>query len=120
MTQSPYMLGKSVRQGNARRVLFVCHGGILRSATAAQWAFEHKRWNTRSCGCLVDAVPQCSLTLFEWAERIYCMESKQADLINEQTQDKYLRKIRVMHISDDYDYRQPALVAVIAQVLEDE
>lgn len=104
-------------QGFHHRALFVCSGGILRSATAAHWAAEHLQWNTRSCGIYVNvAVVPLSSILYYWSERIYCMEKKHAEFVkvNYGTQ----KEIITLGIPDDFAYRDPILISHIATALE--
>lgn len=96
-------------QGNYKRALFVCSGGMLRSATAAQWAASALHWNTRSCGTMEAALPPVHANLMEWADVVYCME----DHHKEQLRDKFpwaAEKIVVMDIPDIFGYRSTELV----------
>jgi predicted protein tyrosine phosphatase len=97
-------------QGDYKRVLFVCSGGMLRSATAAQWAATVLDWNTRSCGTLECALPPPHANLIEWAQVIYCMEPHHRDALAY----KFpwaLDKMEVLDIPDRFEYRHPELVA---------
>ncbi len=60
-------------EGHYKRVLFVCSGGMLRSATAAQWAATALDWNTRNCGTWSMALPPAHPNLLEWAQVVYCI-----------------------------------------------
>lgn len=96
-------------QGDFKRVLFVCSGGMLRSATAAQWASAALDWNTRNCGTLDDALPPVHPNLLAWAQVIYCMEPHHRDTIV----GRYpwaAGKIEVLHVPDNFEYRHPELV----------
>jgi predicted protein tyrosine phosphatase len=103
-------------QGPYPRVLFVCSGGMLRSATAAHWAAEHKKWNTRSCGTMGQALPPVHQNLVEWAQRIYCMAYEHADVI-EGYYPWARYKIVVLEIPDWYEYRDPKLIKILEQKL---
>lgn len=105
-------------QGNYKRVLFVCSGGMLRSATAAQWASHAKGWNTRNCGTMDAALPPMHRNLAQWAEKIYCMENHHAEDF------KYefpwaADKVEVLNIPDKFHYRHPALLARLELALKD-
>lgn len=115
-----YMLGKNPYQGAFKKALFVCTGGILRSATAAHYAANEKGWNTRSCGILDEAVPPVHPNLLQWADVIYCLEPHHADFINGEFGGEYAGKIKVLGIPDNFEYRNTELVSHIADKLRDE
>lgn len=115
---SAYMLGKNPYQGTAPKVLFVCTGGILRSATCAHYAHKTLGWNTRSCGIRDDAIPPVCRNLLEWADRIFCLESEHAVHINQSFDDAYAGKISVLSIDDRYSYNDPYLLAILAEKLQ--
>lgn len=105
-------------QGNFKRVLFVCSGGMLRSATAAQWAVQAKGWNTRNCGTMDAALPPMHPNLAEWAEVIYCMEEHHAKAFK----DAFpwaTDKVRVLNVPDRYPYRNPELIERLELALKD-
>jgi predicted protein tyrosine phosphatase len=101
-------------QGNYKRVLFVCSGGMLRSATAAHWAASALEWNTRNCGTMDEALPPAHVNLLEWAERIYCMEDRHRSSLIDQFPWAQ-QKMEVLNISDIYCYRDPDLIAELAR-----
>ena len=97
-------------QGKFRRVLFVCSGGMLRSATAAQWAHKVLGWNTRNCGTYDCALPPAHPNVVEWAEQIYCMEEEHKEYMEWQfpwAKDKLI----VLNIPDQYSYQSDGLIA---------
>jgi predicted protein tyrosine phosphatase len=96
-------------QGTYKRALFVCSGGMLRSATAAQWAASTLHWNTRNCGTLDCALPPPHANLIEWAQVIYCMEQCHQDALVEQFP-WALDKMEVLDIPDRFVYRHPELI----------
>lgn len=101
-----------VAQGSYRRVLFVCSGGMLRSATAAQWAAAELSWNTRNCGTMAAALPPAHGNLLEWAEVIYCMEEEhRASLLARWPW--AADKIVVLGIIDNFIYRSPELIELL-------
>jgi predicted protein tyrosine phosphatase len=114
---SDYMLGKNPYQGSHKKALFVCTGGILRSATAAHYAAQHKGWNTRSCGIMEEAIPPISRNLLEWADHIFCLEVHHQQFINQLFGDAYNGKITVLGIPDNFAYRDPELVKLLSQRL---
>lgn len=106
-------------QGEYKRVLCVCSAGLLRSPTAAlvlsQEPFNH---NTRAAGIeetyalvVVDEV------LVRWADEIVCMTREHRDKLVERFAGKGAvgrGAIKVLGIADDYDYRDPELMRLIA------
>ena len=96
-------------QGAFKRVLFVCSGGMLRSATAAQWAAQALGWNTRNCGTMDCALPPAHRNLIEWAEVIYCMEDRHLqNLLYRFPWAK--EKFVALGIPDVFEYRSPNLI----------
>src|SRR5258708_38492383 len=68
-------------QGSHKRALFVCSGGMLRSATSAHFMAALGDWNTRNAGTMHSALPPVHPNLVEWAEVIYCMEDEHAQFV---------------------------------------
>ncbi len=101
-------------QGAYKRALFVCSGGMLRSATAAQWAAVALNWNTRNCGTWEAALPPPHANLLEWAQVVYCMEEHhRAALVKRFPWAE--PKMQVLGIPDDFYYRSPQLVELLEQ-----
>lgn len=111
-----YMLGKNPLQGKDKRVLFVCTGGILRSATGAHWAAKEKGWNTRSCGILDESIPPIHKNLLEWADVIYCMEPEHMDFIRNMGW-HFVTKSTMLEIPDNYRYMDPDLIKIFERRL---
>ncbi len=99
-------------QGDFKRALFVCTGGMLRSATAAQWAACVLNWNTRSCGTRDIALPPPHPNLMEWAEEVYCMEEAHREELAKRFPWAQ-KKLVVLNIPDTFYYRDPDLVALL-------
>jgi predicted protein tyrosine phosphatase len=103
-------------QGDFKRVLFVCSGGMLRSATAAHWAASIWDWNTRNAGTMDAALPPIHANVVEWAEVIYCMEEGHAFRVR--TQFPWAEdKIEVLGIPDQFHYRQNELIELLQDKL---
>jgi len=115
-----YMLCKNPYQGERKKALFICSGGILRSPTAAHYAASDLGWNTRSAGILPEAVPQVNHTLITWADQIFCMEEEHEQYIRLSGLRLYCevsKKIVVLDIPDDFAYRDPELVKLISAAI---
>lgn len=97
------------------RALFVCSGGMLRSATCAQ-VMSHYGWNTRTVGTYSVAIQQVTIPVLNWADVIFCMESRHAEEIEDMFPDVYDQikfKIRIMSLPDIYNFRNPKLIRLI-------
>lgn len=106
-------------QGNYPKVLFVCTGGMLRSATSAHYMAAACGWNTRSAGTMHGALPTVDEYLLEWADQVYCMTQEHFEELVHRF--KWAGpKIKVLDIEDKYYYRSPELVKVLAEKFKDE
>ena len=107
----------NIYQGQARRVLFVCSAGLLRSATAANY-FGSKGWNTRACGSEDYALIPVSVNLLVWAHRIYFMGKRNLESVKEKFKDNdlalvQLRKSEVLNIPDSFEYNNKDLIKLL-------
>jgi predicted protein tyrosine phosphatase len=105
-------------QGTHKRALFVCSGGMLRSATCAHMMAAVADWNTRNCGTMSSALPPMHGNLMEWAETIYCMERHHAEAVAAEFPWAQ-NKIVVMGIPDRFPYRDPELINLIGNYFKD-
>jgi predicted protein tyrosine phosphatase len=107
-------------QGNYKKVLCVCSGGLLRSPTAAVvLAKEPFNYNTRSCGINAEyALTKIDHVLLCWADEIVCMEYEHKKAIETlQRSISFLSKAPIicLDIPDIYAYRDEQLVALITE-----
>lgn len=103
------------RQGNYKKVLCVCYGNQLRSPTAAlvlsSDPFNH---NARSCGLDQNsAVTLVDNIMMEWADEIVVMEDFHRSTLVQMFRTE--KPIKVLGIMDDYKYRDPTLMKLIAE-----
>jgi predicted protein tyrosine phosphatase len=113
MTAEPHLGNLNLKaQGDYKRVLFVCTGGMLRSATAAHMMAAVADWNTRNAGTMDGALPTVNEYLVAWAEAIYCMEPRHADAVSAAFP-WAVPKIKVLGIPDRFPYRDPELVDIL-------
>jgi predicted protein tyrosine phosphatase len=112
-----------------KRVLFLCSAGLLRSATAAHiFSGEPYNWNTRTAGVSVEyALNPVTEALLEWADKVYCMEKEHfkdleyifedvlADLLGRKGNDF----IEVLNIDDIYEYRNPELIRLLKEKIQE-
>jgi len=108
-------------QGEYKRVLCVCSAGLLRSPTAAfVLSNEPFNFNTRAAGITKEyALVPVDKVLISWANEIVCMEMdhffKLRELMDEVGVE---RKIVVLDIKDEHDYRSPELMKSISENYE--
>jgi len=108
---------KNPYQTPAKRVLCVCSAGLLRSPTAALVLSNPPfNFNTRAAGIEDSyALIPVTETLLYWADHIVCMTQQHNLMILDKLEKFNLldKPITVLHIKDDYGYRDPALVRMI-------
>jgi len=97
-------------QGSAKKIVFVCSMGILRSATAAR--LYAKKYNTRCAGTDEEALVPLSLLLIAWATEIVFVNEENHRRFK-QTVDGDLYEslnIKVLDIPDTYNHMHPKLI----------
>ena len=102
------------------KVLFVCSVNKHRSKTAEDY-FSDKYEKTNnifaSAGtniktCIKEGTTPLDAWMLEWADKIYCMESKHKQEIMSAC-NSYNNKIEVLGIPDDFRYNQPELIQLL-------
>jgi predicted protein tyrosine phosphatase len=111
-----YGVIKNPHQGSYKRVLCVCSGGILRSATAAVvLAGEPFNFNTRNAGCDdYHALIPVTEELVVWADEIVFMQDGMRQRIAERF-DLDGIETQVLDIPDSYAYRDDELIELIKE-----
>ena len=109
-------------QGEHKKVLCVCSAGLLRSPTAAvvlsQEPFNH---NTRAAGTSHDyALVVVDEFLLSWADEVVCMSGEQKAAILKliarlELDSEHHPRIINLDIPDDFSYRDPVLMKLIAE-----
>jgi predicted protein tyrosine phosphatase len=96
------------------RALFVCSKNRLRSPTAEEVFSKLPGIECASAGTDEMANVPLDPELIEWADTIYAMEASHRHKITKKFK-KYLasKRIVVLNIPDEYEFMQPALVAVL-------
>jgi len=103
------------------KVLFVCSANELRSRTAEDYfSTKHPEVQFSSAGtnhkiCIQKGNTPLEEEMLKDADVVYVMENKHRDIIRKNVGDVYNKKIKVLHIKDEYDYYQKELI----QLLED-
>jgi predicted protein tyrosine phosphatase len=111
-------------QGQAKRVLCVCSGGLLRSPTAAVvLSREPWNYNTRAAGSDQEfALIAVDEVLLTWADEIVCMEPKHTaeikTLLNKFALDA--KPIITLCIPDVFARMEPVLQEMIAEAYKRE
>ena len=96
------------------RALFVCSQNRLRSPTAEAVFSKLPGVECESAGTDENANVPLDPELIEWADTIYAMETSHRNRITKKFK-KYLsgKRIVVLNIPDEYEFMQPALLAVL-------
>jgi predicted protein tyrosine phosphatase len=105
-------------QGPFKRVLCVCSAGLLRSPTAALvLSQEPFNFNTRAAGCKDYALVQVDRVLIHWADEIVVMEPSHAHTLEFDHPEIVTlgKKVKVLRIPDNFEYRDPELMKLIAE-----
>jgi predicted protein tyrosine phosphatase len=96
------------------KLLFVCSRNRWRSPTAESLFKNHPRYDARSAGTSNSArirVTDCHLG---WANIIFCMERKHAELLREKFSGELAGKqVVVLRVPDDFPFMDPELVALL-------
>ena len=119
ISMQKYGVIKNPHQGNYRRVLCICSGGILRSATAAVvLAGEPFNFNTRNAGCDdYHALIPVTEELVVWADEIVFMQDGMRQRIAERFDLEGITT-QVLDIPDSYAYRDAELIELIKESYE--
>lgn len=98
------------------KVLFVCSQNKLRSPTAEQVFADFPGIETDSAGTHRGAEVELCEEHILWADLIFGMEKEHVRRIRMKFR-KQLRDQRIicLHIPDDYDFMDPALVSLLRQ-----
>lgn len=109
-------------QTSAKRMLFVCSAGMLRSPTMANVATE-MGFNARSCGSHVrDALIPLSANLIMWAEHIFFVNRENyngaMNLFKDSGYDEdIVSKSVVLDIEDRFEWGHPLVKQYAAEIL---
>jgi predicted protein tyrosine phosphatase len=97
-------------------LLFVCSRNRLRSPTAEAVFAEYEGLEVDSAGLDRDAEVPLGCEAIEWADIIFVMEKVHRRKLAQKFQ-PYLKHKRVicLDIPDEYEYMEPALVALLKQ-----
>lgn len=107
---------KNPHQGSTKKVLCVCSAGLLRSPTAAVVLSSPPfNFNTRAVGIDAEyALVPVEAILLSWADEIVVMSEYHRNWIND-SWPGVENKIIVLDIPDQFPYRDPELMRLIAE-----
>jgi predicted protein tyrosine phosphatase len=99
--------------------LFVCSANKQRSKTGEDYfSGLYPNLNFQSGGtnlriCQREGTNPVTEELLVWADVVFVMESRHAQLIKEATSNKFAKKVIVLAIEDKYKYFQPELIEIL-------
>ena len=96
------------------KLLFLCSQNKRRSLTAEKIFVNKSGHTVRSAGTESNSRIKVTNGLLGWADIIFCMEKKHVRRIKEKYPDTIKdKKVICLNISDDYEYMDRELVAVL-------
>lgn len=102
-------------------VLFICSANKQRSKTAEDYfASKFPEHEFLSAGtnlniCRKEGTTELTEDLLKWADRVYVMQKKHLDQIQNHTGSTYYSKIEVLNIPDIYKYYDADLIAILEE-----
>ena len=97
-----------------KHLLFICSQNRLRSPTAEKIFFGRPGVKVASAGLSSGAVNPLSADLLEWADVIFVMEKTHRGKLSKKFKPFLTsQSIICLDIPDEYDYMEPALVALL-------
>jgi predicted protein tyrosine phosphatase len=101
-------------QNSREQLLFICSRNQWRSPTAANLFKGSQLYAAKSAGTSDQARIKLTAGLINWADQIFVMEKRHAAIIRQNYADLVNdRTIITLHISDDYQYMDPALIEIL-------
>lgn len=101
---------------NKPKILFVCQSQYPRSRTAEMLFFGESDALPRSAGITKDCENPISHPRVRWAEKVFAMEEKDAEVIRNQFGKSLKDKpLIVLNIPDKFHYFEPALLKLLRE-----
>ena len=101
-----------------RNLLFVCSRNQWRSPTAEKIFQKEADLNVRSAGTSSSARRKVSEKDLQWADLIFVMEKRHlAQLRRKFGHELHEDKVVVLHIPDEYEFMDPALVELLRDLV---
>ncbi|MEM1058166.1 MAG: protein tyrosine phosphatase [Verrucomicrobiota bacterium] len=102
------------------KILFVCSRNRRRSLTAERLYADFPGYEARSAGTQPEARIKVTPGLLGWADLVVCMEAGHLRRLRQKYPDVLAAKETVvLHIPDEFDYMNPALVDELLAALSD-
>ena len=99
-------------------MLFICSRNRWRSPTAEALFKNHPRYEARSAGTSDSARIKVTTCHLGWADLIFCMERKHAELLRERFPAELADKpLIALGIPDDFQFMDPALIELLRDEL---
>ena len=96
------------------KLLFICSRNQWRSPTAESLFRSHAHYTARSAGTADSARIKVTVCHVEWADAIFCMEKKHADILRARFPEALAEKTPVvLGIPDDFEFMDPELVELL-------
>ena len=108
---------KNPNQGEFTKVLCICSAGLLRSPTIA-FVLSNRGYNTRAAGVHDYALIQVDEVLLEWADEIVFADQEHFNVLGKRF-DLSKKSCTVLGIPDRFQFRDPELVSIIEEVLDE-
>lgn len=100
------------------RLLFICSRNRWRSPTAEALFKNHPRYEARSAGTSESARIKVTACHLHWADSIFCMERKHAELLHEKFPDELAGKTLILlRIPDEFTFMDPELIELLRDEL---
>jgi len=103
-------------QPRARRVLFLCHYNMTRSATAERLFCKRRDLDVRSAGTSPDALARVNALMLEWADLVFIMDDQQRRALETIFPDHpTLQRLVCLDIPDTFKFLEPELVRLLEE-----
>jgi predicted protein tyrosine phosphatase len=102
------------------KILFVCSANKQRSKTGEDYfsmLYPNIEFNSAGTNlklCEAEGTNPLTQEMLAWADTVFVMENKHAQLIKQNTSNKYQNKIKVLAIEDKYKYYQKELIDILS------
>jgi predicted protein tyrosine phosphatase len=99
-----------------RRVLFLCHYNMTRSATAERLFCKRSDLDVRSAGTSPDALARVNALMLDWAEIIFIMDDAQRQSLQTMFPDHpALERLVCLDIPDQFTFFEPDLIRLLEE-----
>lgn len=105
------------------KILFICSANKQRSKTAEDYfstLYPEKEFQSAGTNiklCQSEGTNPLTEEMLIWADKVFVMENKHAQLIKQNTSSRYQNKIIVLGIEDIYKYYQKKLIDILVSKL---